>query len=229
METSFITFYLLPFSILPTSLQARWFRQITPLGIRIALWPGTNHIPKAPRLAHALGALGPMRQAAPQLFQRAAEVALGVSFNAQSQAPDIPGASSRAAFLRHTAPLQTQSKAPDSYALRAYTEELLGSLNAQAQAPDDPSQTLLDFHLLSLRAYMEMLLASFNAQEQAPDGIHAQDRQRAPCLFVENFRHCSQEPARLATKKDTPHLSRHQVSQVSAQELQFERVLSFAI
>jgi hypothetical protein len=67
------------------------------------------------------------------------EVALGVSFNTQSQAPDIPGASSRAAFLRDTASLQAQSKAPDSYALRAYTEELLGSLNAQAQAPDDPS------------------------------------------------------------------------------------------
>ena len=72
---------------------------------------------------------------------------------------------------------------------------------------------------------MEMILASFNAQEQPPDGIHAQDRQWAPCLFVENFRHCSQEPARLATKEDTPHLSRHQVSQVSAQELQFERVM----
>jgi hypothetical protein len=98
----------------------------------------------------------------------------------------------------------------------------LGSLNAQAQAPDDPSQILLDFHLLSLRVYMEMLLTSFNAQEQAPDDIHAQDRQWAPCLFVENFRHCSQEPARLPTKH--PHLSRQQLSQVSAQELS-ERVL----
>jgi predicted porin len=37
-----------------------------------------------------------MPQAAPHLFQRAAEVALGISFNAQSQAPDIPGVSSRA-------------------------------------------------------------------------------------------------------------------------------------
>ena len=37
--------------------------------------------------------------------------------------------------------------------------------------------------------------------------------------FRENFRHCSQEPARSPTKQDTPHLSRQQVSQVSAQEL----------
>ena len=42
---------------------------------------------------------------------------------------------------------------------------------------------------------------------------------------VEIFRHCSQEPARLTTKQDTPHFSRQQVSQVSAQELQFERVM----
>ena len=42
--------------------------------------------------------------------------------------------------------------------------------------------------------------------------------------FRENFRHCSQEPGRLPTKQDTPHLSRQQVSQVSAQELT-ERVL----
>jgi hypothetical protein len=53
----------------------------------------------------------------------------------------------------------------DSYALRACTEELLGSLNAQAQAPYDMSQALLDSHMLSLHAYMEILLGSFNDQE----------------------------------------------------------------
>ncbi len=37
----------------------------------------------------------------------------------------------------HTVSLQAQSKAPDILSLRAYTEELLASLNAQAQAPDD--------------------------------------------------------------------------------------------
>jgi hypothetical protein len=120
--------------------------------------------------------------------------------------------------LRHIAPSQAQPKAPDSYALRAYTEELLGSLNAQAQAPDDPSPSLLDFQLLSLRAYMEMLLASFNAQEQAPDDILAQDRQWAPCLFVENLRHCGLVFARLSTKEDSSHFSLHLVSQDSAQE-----------
>ena len=125
---------------------------------------------------------------------------MDASLNSQSQVSDIPGVSSRTA-----------------YPLSPYMLELLASFNAQANASD--------IHLLSLREYMQDLLASFNAQEQAPDGIHAQDRQWAPCLFVENFRHCSQEPARLPTKQDTPHLSRQQVSQVSAQELQFEHVL----
>jgi hypothetical protein len=105
-----------------------------------------------------------MPHAAPQLFQRVAEVALGVSFNTQSQAPDIPGASSCAVFLRLSASLQIHVKTPDLYSLRAYTEELASSLNSQAQAPDDPSQTLVsDFHFLSLRAYMEELSASFNS------------------------------------------------------------------
>ncbi len=48
-----------------------------------------------------------------QQFQWTAEVALGVSFNTQSQTADIPGASSRALLLRHTTSLQTQSKTPD--------------------------------------------------------------------------------------------------------------------
>jgi hypothetical protein len=187
----------------------RWFRQITSLGIRNARSLGINAIPKpSRRLAHVLGALGPMPQAAPHLFQRAAEVALGVSFNAQSQARDIPGVSPRAFLLRHTVSLQAQSKAPDILSLRAYTEELLASLNAQAQAPDDSSQTFSsDFLLLSFRAYMEELSASFNAQDQAPDDLilHAQDRQCAPCIFVENSHHCRQELSRLPTKQDVSH------------------------
>ena len=66
----------------------------------------------------------------------------------------------------------------------------MASLNAQAQAPDDPSKTLVsNSHLLSLRAYMEELSASFNAQDQAPDDLHTQDRQCAPIIFVyENTR-----------------------------------------
>ncbi len=79
----------------------RWFRQIIPLVIRHTLSFGTNVFPKAPRLVCALGALGLLPQAAPQHFQRAVEVALGVSLNAQSQAPDIPGVSSHTVFLRH--------------------------------------------------------------------------------------------------------------------------------
>jgi hypothetical protein len=167
-----------------------------------------------------------MPQAAPHLFQRAAEVALGISFNAQSQAPDIPGASSRAFLLRHTAPLQAQSKAPDIRSLRAYTEEFLASLNAQAQAPDDPSQTFSsDFHLLSLRAYMEELSASFNAQEQAPDDFHAQDRQCAPCIFVDYLHHGRPELVRFTTKQNVSHPSFQLVSQDSAREV-FNRLMT---
>jgi hypothetical protein len=167
-----------------------------------------------------------MPQAAPHLFQRAAEVALGVSFNAQSQAPDIPGASSRALLLRHTASLQAQSKAPDILSLRAYTEELLASLNAQAQAPDDPSKTLVsDSYFLSLRAYMEELSASFNAQDQAPDELHAQDRQCAPCIFVDCFHHGRPELVRFITKQDVSYLSLQLVSQDSAREL-FNRIMT---
>jgi hypothetical protein len=57
----------LPFTFFETHYQftGRWFRQITPLGIRNARSLGTNAIPKAPRLAHAGGALGPMTQAVP--------------------------------------------------------------------------------------------------------------------------------------------------------------------
>jgi hypothetical protein len=132
------------------------------------------------------------------------EVALGVSFNAQSQAPDIPGASSRALLLRHTASLQAQSKTPDILSLRAYTEELLASLNAQAQAPDNPSKTLVsDSHLLSLRAYMEELSASLNAQDQAPDDHHVHDRQRDPCIFVENSHHRRPELLSSVTRQCT--------------------------
>jgi hypothetical protein len=217
----------LPFTffVTPYKFTGSWYRQITPLGIRNTRSPGTNHIPKAPRFTHSLGSIGSIPHEDPQLSHQAAEVTLGVSFNDQSQAPDIPGASSRAVFLRHTAPLPAQSKVPNSYALRTCTEEILVSLNAQGQAPYDPSQALLDYHMLSLRAYMEILLASFNVQEQAPDDILVQHHQWDPCLCVENFRHCSQEPARLTTKQDSPHLSRHQVSQVSTQELQFERIM----
>ena len=71
---------------------------------------------------------------------------------------------------------------------------------------------------------MEELSAFFNAQDQAPDDLHAQDRQCAPCIFVENSRHCRQVLARLPTKHDIPHLSFQLVSQDSAQEL-FERIL----
>jgi len=98
----------LPFTFFddtPYNLTDRWFRQITPLGIRNARSVGTNDIPKAPRVTYTLGALDPIPQVTPQVFHRAAEVVLGVSFNDQSQTPDILGASSHAVFSRHTGSL----------------------------------------------------------------------------------------------------------------------------
>jgi hypothetical protein len=76
-----------------TKLVGKWFRQIIPLGIRHTFRPDTNFIPllQVPRLSHCstLGASDPRPQVAPQL---------GVSFNAQSQTPAIPGISTRNAL-----------------------------------------------------------------------------------------------------------------------------------
>ena len=117
---------------------------------------------------------------------------MGASLNAQSQAQDIPGGSSSADFSRHTLSFRAHSKAPDKISLRAYSEQLLGSLNAQSQAPDDP---------LSLRAYIGLLWASF----------HAQDHQCDPHIFVDYYRFLSQEPARLLTTQDSLYFSLQQV------------------
>ena len=181
------------------SFFGKFFRQILPLSIRYTPMSGTPSFIHAPG-HHTAGVSGPQPRAAPKYFVRAEESALGASLNAQSQAQDIPGVSSRADFLRHTPSSQAQSKAPDIISLRAYSEQLLGSLNAQDQAPDDP---------LSLRAYLEMLWASF----------HAQDRQCDPYIFVVYFHHGRQEPGRLPTTQDSLFLSLQQVSQDRAQEL----------
>ena len=86
-------------------------------------------------------ALDPNPPAFSQRFVRAEEDVLGVSFNVQSQTPDITGTSSREAFSFYEPSLQTQSKSPDIQfsSLCSSTEELLASFNAQDQAPHDPS------------------------------------------------------------------------------------------
>ncbi len=71
---------------------------------------------------------------------------------------------------------------------------------------------------------MEELSASFNAQDQVPDDLHAQDRQCAPCIFVQNSHHCRQELLRLPTK-DVSHFSLQLVSQDSVREL-FNRLMT---
>ena len=74
-------------------------------------------------------------------------------------------------------PRRDTHKTPDINRLsaRARYHELLLSLNATAQAPDDPSHVLivsqsdLDIPRLSLCASVQELLTSLNAQAQAPD------------------------------------------------------------
>jgi hypothetical protein len=72
---------------------------------------------------------------------------------------------------------------------------------------------------------MEELSVSFNAQDQAPDDLHAQDRQCAPCIFVDCFHLGKQELVRFTTKQDVSHLSFQLVSQNSAREL-FNRLMT---
>ena len=72
---------------------------------------------------------------------------------------------------------------------------------------------------------MEELSASFNAQDQAPDDLHTQDRQCAPCIFVDYFHHGRPELVRFTTKQDVSHLSPQLVSQDGAREL-FNRIMT---
>jgi hypothetical protein len=168
------------------------FRQIIPLSIiRYTPMSGTPSFIQAPG-DHTAGVPGLQTRAAPKCFARAEENALGASLNAQSQAQDIPGGSSSADFSRLTLSFRAHSKAPDKISLRAYSEQLLGSLNAQSQAPDDP---------LSLRAYIGLLWASF----------HAQDHQCDPHIFVDYNHFCRHEPARSLTTQDSLYFSLQQV------------------
>ncbi len=174
------------------------------------------------------------------------EVALDISLNAQSQAPDIPGVPSRAVSSRYGSLQAPSFYTPGAFGLQPHAasnriaraeEAVLGvSFNAQSQAPDIPDVSLhaatsryatsfqaqslaSDIQVVSLRAYMEELSASFNAQDQAPDDSYAQDRRGAPCILFDIPRKGSQVLARLHTKQDILHFFLQLVSQDSAQEL----------
>jgi hypothetical protein len=154
---------------------------------------------------------------------------LGASLNAQSQAPDIL----ETPYKFHDDP---QPRAAPKCFARAEETALGASLNAQSQAPDiivtpyklthdDPQPRAAP--KCFARAEETALGASLNAQSQAPDEIiwasfHAQDRQCSPHIFVDYFRFCRQEPARLLTTQDSLYLSLWQVSQGRAKEL-FQR------
>jgi hypothetical protein len=83
-----------------SKLFGKWFLQIIPLRMQQTLLLGTNFTSlfQSPSFYHTLGVFGLNPSAFSQRFVRAEEAALGVCFNTPSQAPDIPGISSRAAF-----------------------------------------------------------------------------------------------------------------------------------
>ena len=109
------------------------FRQIIPLSIRHTPMTGTISSLQPPRV-YTSGVSGPQSQAASSRVARAEEAVLGASFNVQSQTPDIPGASSRAAFSKYTVSLQAHSKAPDIHPLRTYGRAF-GFLQRPSQSP----------------------------------------------------------------------------------------------
>jgi hypothetical protein len=72
-------------------------------------------------------------------YLRAEEATLGISFNSQSQAPDIPNISSHTAMKEYNLSLNATQNDPDisRLPLRGLKQELSVSLNTQFQAPDD--------------------------------------------------------------------------------------------
>ena len=159
---------------------------------------------------------------------------------------DIPGASSCAVFSQYAASLQDQSKAPDihSLSLRASTEELLASFNSQDQGYTR-SRTSLTFSLK--QCHKTIHRNSFNSSfhhtcvsriefqfcclwigfvsqggvcfHSVVFGSHAQDRQCAPCIFVDHLHKGTQVLTRLHAKQDISPFFLQIVSQDSAQEL----------
>ena len=151
---------------------------------------------KAPTLPHGLGVHGLSYPATSQSFTRAAEVALGMSFNAQSQAPD-------------------KTPVINGLSARAHYHELFISLNATAQAPDDPPQVLtvsqseLDIPRLSLRASVLELMASLNAQAQASVRFITPFNQVRPSFATNDYIHPLRIPI-VPSSKSLPTLSRIQ-------------------
>jgi hypothetical protein len=109
----------------------------TPLSIRHKhLFPNKNSVSDGGCFRQSLGIQ--------HTCLRAEEDTLGVSFNAQSQAPDIPEFSARATRIEYTLSLNATQNDPEIFflPLRALKQELSASLNAQSQAPDDPLHAL---------------------------------------------------------------------------------------
>jgi hypothetical protein len=105
------------------NLFRKWFRQIIKMNIRYTILPGKNHISILQSLPDTLSSPGPKTQVFPHLFTRTEEEVLGVSFNVQSQSPDIPLISTRNALSIYTGSFNSQSRVPDI---------------SQDQSPDDP-------------------------------------------------------------------------------------------
>ena len=126
--------------------------------------PSSPHLDDEPRIHATLAGKGFrhfFQLGTQHTYLRAEEATLGVSFNAQSQAPDIPDIPSRAERVEYSWSLNATALAIPSPSLRASKQELVVSLNAQAQAPDIPG--------FSIRAAIAQYTASLQAQTKAPD------------------------------------------------------------
>jgi hypothetical protein len=105
------------------SLFDNLFRQIIPLSIWYTPTLGTILSLQAPSF-YTPGGFDLQPHAASNRIARVEEAVLGVSFNSQSQAPDIPGVLLHAFSSRYATSLQAQSLEPDFHlvSLLAYME-----------------------------------------------------------------------------------------------------------
>jgi hypothetical protein len=127
------------------SLFGNLFRQIIPLSIWYTPTLGTILSLQSPSF-YTPGVFGLHPHTVSNHIARAEEAVLGASFNAQSQAPDIPG------FLLHDVSSRYTTSLDLDFHLvsfRVYMEELSVSFNTQDQAPDSYVQArrCVSFHI----------------------------------------------------------------------------------
>ena len=173
---------------------------------------------QAPSFYHTLRALGPKTPAFSQCFIRAEEDDLGVSFNTQSQTPDIPGISSHEAFSYYTSSLQAQSKAPDIqfFSLCVSTEDLLLS-GLPLRVSTKPCQVSVDCPFSSPQIPDHIPPTSY--QVLSRKGFDDNWEEFSSVIDVVNWTPSTGYLPRLPTKHTVLHLTFQFVSQGNVQEL----------